>query len=159
MEYPSLKQAPNLHCHPQCSLTDSACNVFFPLQVCNGTWTSQLTLHYFDHLQQRNKTAVASCQDSASSLDQPPALLNCMATKVTVKLPLGARLKRVKVLDEDATGSTLTALTQTAETVQMPRSQDKVRMFCNFIQLVNIWPGLELKMDYLAGCHLGNYLF
>ncbi|XP_071328220.1 uncharacterized protein [Trachinotus anak] len=91
------------------------------LWISNGTWFRQLKLRYFDHLLQANVMGVASCENPATSLQLPLPLVTCGATDVTVKLPLGTRLKRVKALGkEGAVGRAITAATPGAVLVQIP---------------------------------------
>ncbi|KAG7219015.1 hypothetical protein INR49_005915 [Caranx melampygus] len=100
------------------------------LWISNGTWFRQLKLLYFDHQLQANVTGVASCENPATSLQLPAPLVTCGATYVTVKLPLGMRLRMVKALGKDgAVGSAFTATTPRAVFVQMPKLQDMDSLF------------------------------
>lgn len=84
----------------------------FSLQISNRTWFCQLKLHYVDHLLQANMTGVAVCENPATLLQLALPLVSCRTTDVTVKLPLGTRLKRVKAPGKDGVvGRALTAMT------------------------------------------------
>lgn len=77
------------------------------LQVSNGVWFCHLQLSYFDHLMQENVTAVAICQNPATSQPVVP-LMACNKTEVTVKLPVGTKLKRFTTLGEKIVGKLTT---------------------------------------------------
>lgn len=89
------------------------------LQISNRTWFHQLKVRYFDHLLQANTTAAAVCENPATLVRLPLPLVICR-TDVTVKLPPGTRLKRVKALGkQDEVGEALTMTTPSALFVQI----------------------------------------
>lgn len=81
------------------------------LQVSNGVWFCHLQLSYFDHLMQENVTAVAICQNPATSQPAVP-LMACNETEVTVKLPFGTKLKRFTTLGENIVGNLATTIAE-----------------------------------------------
>ncbi|XP_051263087.1 mucin-2-like [Dicentrarchus labrax] len=100
------------------------------LWVSNGTWFRQLRLRYFDHLLQANVTGLATCENPATSLQLMPPLVTCRTTDVTVKLPLGTRLKRVKSLGKDGVvRQAITTMTPGAVYVQIPTPADLDSIF------------------------------
>ncbi|KAK2818497.1 hypothetical protein Q5P01_024058 [Channa striata] len=87
--------------------------------VSDRMWLRQLTLRYFDHLLQDVMTGVATCKNPAESLTVPP-LVSCGAAEVTVKLPPGSRLRRVKPLGKGGVaGVTLSSSTSDSVLVQI----------------------------------------
>eukprot|EP00064_Thunnus_orientalis_P004815 superscaffoldBa00000451_g4828 len=57
-----------------------------------------LKLHYFDRLLQENMTGMAVCKNPVMSPRVASPLVSCK-TRITVKLPGGAKLRKVKELD------------------------------------------------------------
>ncbi|XP_049909864.1 uncharacterized protein LOC126396070 [Epinephelus moara] len=94
------------------NVTYTSCHM--ELWVSNGSWFHQLRLRYFDHLLQETVTGVAACQNPATSLQLALPLVTCRSTDVNVKLPLGARLTRVKALGKD--------LGRQSQRAQVPRT-------------------------------------
>ena len=73
-------------------------------------------------------TGVAACENPATSLQLAPPLVACRTTDISVKLPLGTRLKRVKALGKDGVvGRMLTMTTPGAVLVQISRPANTVR--------------------------------
>lgn len=99
-------------------------------QVSAGTSSHQLIVRYFDRLQQTHLSAVITCENSNTSHHLDPALVNCRATNISVKLPLGAELLRVKALGRDTTdGKINTTISLTEMIVEMQTPKDMVRVF------------------------------
>ena len=72
-------------------------------------------------------TGAASCTSPAASLQPEPPLVKCRTTDVTVKLPLGATLRRVKSLGQDGVvGTALTVSSLGAVTVQISTPENTV---------------------------------
>lgn len=59
-----------------------------------------LKLHYFDRLLQENITGMAVCKNPVMSPQVASPLVSCK-TRITVKLPGGAKLRKVKELGKD----------------------------------------------------------
>ncbi|XP_028319228.1 uncharacterized protein LOC114473664 [Gouania willdenowi] len=125
----------------------TSCHV--ELLTVNGTHYHQLKVRYLDHLLQANVTAVASCEDPATSSLYPAApLVRCRATDVTVKLPLGNSLKRVRALGKgDVVGSMLTTSTPDAVLVQISTTADKD----SFLEIIYLDSAGEM-FSMLAAC-------
>lgn len=87
-------------------------------------WFCHLNLSYFDHLIQENVTAVAICQNPATSQPLVP-LMACNKTGVTVKLPEGTKLKRVTTLGENIVGNLTTTVAE-AEYVKISTDGEMV---------------------------------
>lgn len=76
-----------------------------------------MSVRYFDHLLQANVTRAAVCP--AASQPAPP-LVKCRTADVTVRLPLGATLRRVRALGKDGgVGTAVTMSSSGAVTVQI----------------------------------------
>ncbi|KAM7379945.1 hypothetical protein PAMP_003277 [Pampus punctatissimus] len=60
-----------------------------------GAWPFKL--HYFDRLLQENMTGMAVCKNSGMSPEVASPVVSCK-TSITVKLPGGAKLRKVKEL-------------------------------------------------------------
>ena len=60
-----------------------------------------LKLHYFDRLLRDNVTCVAVCDTAVMSQKAVSPLVACKATLITVKLPRGTKLRKVKELGKD----------------------------------------------------------
>lgn len=95
------------------------------LQVSGGVWFCQLKLNYFDHLMQDNVTAVAVCEDPEVSLPAAP-LVACKQSEVVVKLPVGAKLKRVTSLGKNVVGNLSTRVAK-EEYVKISTDGQQVR--------------------------------
>ncbi|CAK6980851.1 mucin-5AC-like isoform X2 [Scomber scombrus] len=88
--------------------------------ISNSARSHQLKVRYFDHLLQANVTGAAACKGPAALLQPAPLLVKCRTTDVTVKLPLGATLRRVKALGKDGVvGTALTMSSSGAVMVQI----------------------------------------
>lgn len=72
---------------------------------------------------QKNVTAVAICQNPATSQPVVP-LMACNKTEVTVKLPVGTKLKRFTTLGENIVGNLTT--TAAAEYVKISTDGEMV---------------------------------
>ncbi|CAK6980849.1 mucin-5AC-like isoform X2 [Scomber scombrus] len=104
--------------------------------ISNSARSHQLKVRYFDHLLQANVTGAAACKGPAASLQPAPPLVKCRTTDVTVKLPLGATLRRVKALGKDGVvGTALTMSSSGAVMVQIstPVNTDSIleMVYCN----------------------------
>lgn len=76
-------------------------------QAEDGKGSYQLTLHYFDHLLQENKTGVAVCENPEMSPQDTLSIpVTCTATDVTVMLPHEAKLQTVRDLGKNQTDDT-----------------------------------------------------
>lgn len=76
-------------------------------QAEDGKGSYQLTLHYFDHLLQGNKTGVAVCENpEMSPQDMLSVPVACTTTDVTVMLPHEAKLQTVRHLGKNQTDGT-----------------------------------------------------
>lgn len=94
------------------------------VQVSNGVWFCHLQLSYFDHLMQENVTAVAICQNPATSQPVVP-LMACNKTEVTVQMPVGTKLKRFTTLGENIVGNLTTTIAE-AEYVKISTDGEMV---------------------------------
>lgn len=78
-------------------------------QAEDGESSYQLTLHFFDHLLQENKTGVAVCENpEVSPQDTLSIPVTCTTTDVTVMLPHEAKLQTVRHLGKNQTDDTNT---------------------------------------------------
>ncbi|XP_051259123.1 uncharacterized protein LOC127365263 [Dicentrarchus labrax] len=64
----------------------------------DGTGYHPVKLHYFDHLLQEAMTGMAVCENPVVLPQAAPPLVTCRTTHVTVKLPHGTKLRKVKEL-------------------------------------------------------------
>lgn len=104
-------------------------NTLCSSQMSNGTGVDQLKLRYFDHLLQAYITAVATCDSAATPLQRAAPLVRCTDSEITVKLPLGTRLQRVKALGKGGmVGKVPTTKTPGGELVRISTAVDMVRM-------------------------------
>lgn len=93
-------------------------------QISNGTQFQQLELHYFDHVLQRNVAGLAACAIAKASEQLP--LVTCRKNEVTVKLPTGTKLNRIKAVGRGGIkGILLTG--PGAEFVKISTTEDKVK--------------------------------
>lgn len=63
----------------------------------DGNGFHQLNVHYFDRLLQKNITSIAVCDQTEAS----PLLVTCTKTHVTVTLPRGTQLRKVRTLGKN----------------------------------------------------------
>lgn len=85
----------------------------------------QLKLLYFDHLQQRNVTGLATCADPSVSRQLPFVI--CRKNEIAVTLPFGTRFNRLKSVGNGIpTGMVLSK--PGAEFVKISTSDNEVRM-------------------------------
>lgn len=92
-------------------------------QISNGA-KLRLKLLYFDHLLQRNVTGLATCAIPKIS-DQLP-FVTCRKKEITVNLPFGTRLNRIRTVGNGARTGTLLS-NPGAQFVKISTSRDEVR--------------------------------
>ncbi|KAK2905797.1 hypothetical protein Q8A73_009740 [Channa argus] len=81
-----MVKLPYTSCHPA-------------IQTGDDTGFQSLKLNYYDHLLQRNMTGIAVCENPVRLTQAASLLVICRAPQVTVKLPRGTLLRKVKELD------------------------------------------------------------
>lgn len=87
-----------------------------------------MKLHYFDQLLQLNRTGAVTCRNCKTSLQMVPPLVTCRTSDVTVKLPFGTTLKKVKSLHRgDAVEMVHSTATPDAVWVQISTPTEKVK--------------------------------
>ncbi|KAK2840098.1 hypothetical protein Q5P01_013838 [Channa striata] len=69
------------------------------IQTGDDVGFHSLKLNYYDHLLQRNMTSMAVCENPSGSTQAGSLLVICRTPQVTVKLPRGSVLWKVKELD------------------------------------------------------------
>ncbi|KAM7406712.1 hypothetical protein PAMA_002765 [Pampus argenteus] len=94
-------------------------------------------LHYFDRLLQENMTGMAVCKNSGMSPDVASPVVSCK-TSITVKLPGGAKLRKVKELDffTNEGFSVRQQNTPNALYVEISKLPDMVSQVENMVQIV-----------------------
>lgn len=95
--------------------------------MSNGTSFHRLELRYFDHLLQANISVEASCESPVTALQTATPLVFCRTAGITVKLPPGTRLMRVKALGKDADVGAVTTTSPGAEFVRITTAANTVR--------------------------------
>lgn len=85
---------------------------FINMQTGDGVGSLPLKLHYFDQMLKENMTGMALCNHSETSPQTGSPLVTCGAAQVTVTLPQGAKLKKVKDLGKDCVSCTFSSLPQ-----------------------------------------------
>lgn len=98
-------------------------------------------------------TAVAACENPATSLQPASPLVTCRTTAVTVKLPHGTSLKRVKALGEEGVvGRALTTKIPGGVLVEISTAADAVRKIHHDPVCKRL--GSEIITECFAGFHL-----
>lgn len=83
---------------------------FINVQTGDGVGSLPLKLHYFDQMLKENMTGMAVCNNSETSPQAGSPLVTCGVAQITVTLPQGAKLKKVKDLGKDCVLSTFSSL-------------------------------------------------